>query len=83
MAKPKPIMQFFMDDHLPKDMRRITGAVRKLAMDMMSQLPDSEETDAGMRKLLEAKDCFIRAKYGEQMTEQTSAKLMKGIPDAE
>lgn len=32
-----------------------------LATMMEKFLPDGPEKDAGMRKLLEAKDCFVRA----------------------
>jgi len=32
---------------------------------MAATLPVSAETSAGLRKLLEAKDCFVRAKLAE------------------
>ena len=32
-----------------------------LAADMIEDLPDGPELTAGLRKLLEAKDCFVRA----------------------
>ena len=32
-----------------------------LAEDMIDTLPDGPELTAGLRKLLEAKDCFVRA----------------------
>jgi hypothetical protein len=32
-----------------------------LAGDMIRRLPDGPELTAGLRKLLEAKDCFVRA----------------------
>lgn len=38
--------------------------VCKLAEAMESFLPDGPEKSAGMRKLLEAKDCFVRASLG-------------------
>jgi hypothetical protein len=31
---------------------------------MEAELPDGPEKSAGMRKLLEAKDCFVRAALG-------------------
>ncbi|MEM8271221.1 hypothetical protein Q4R99_19595 [Morganella morganii] len=35
-----------------------------LAEQMDEQLPDGAEKSAGLRKLLEAKDCLVRAKLG-------------------
>lgn len=32
-----------------------------LADDMIASCPDGPELSAGLRKLLEAKDCFVRA----------------------
>ena len=32
-----------------------------LARELDAQLPDGAEKSAGLRKLLEAKDCFVRA----------------------
>lgn len=32
-----------------------------VALNMVEGLPDSPELTAGLRKLLEAKDCFVRA----------------------
>jgi hypothetical protein len=34
---------------------------QNLANSLTAQLPDSPELTAGLRKLLEAKDCFVRA----------------------
>lgn len=33
----------------------------ELALKMDAELPDGPEKSAGLRKLLEAKDCFVRA----------------------
>jgi hypothetical protein len=32
---------------------------------MINNLPDGTELTAGLRKLLEAKDCFVRAKVAQ------------------
>ena len=56
-----PIMQFFQSDHLPKDLRRVAQPVAELAIQMDAVLPGGPEKSAGLRKLLEAKDCFVRA----------------------
>lgn len=39
----------------------ITEETYEMAKSMLRDLPDSPELTAGLRKLLEAKDCFVRA----------------------
>ncbi len=60
---PNPIMKFFKYDHLPQgsDGRDMSETVCKLAIAIDRDVPDSAEKSAGLRKLLEAKDCFVRA----------------------
>lgn len=54
--------QLFEYAHLPKGLPRDTSAVMcSVAQDMVRTLPDGPELSAGLRKLLEAKDCFVRA----------------------
>lgn len=36
---------------------------------MVDQLPDGPELTAGLRKLLEAKDCFVRAALDKPVNE--------------
>ena len=57
-----PIMKYFESAHLPALLARVSKPVGALAALMDSSLPDSAEKSAGLRKLLEAKDCFVRAK---------------------
>lgn len=61
MPTPNPIMKFFEFKHLPEKLQGVSGDVYALACSMEAQLPDSAEKSAGLRKLLEAKDCFVRA----------------------
>jgi len=56
-----PIMKFFDYDHLPEKLQAISRDVCITAMEMDARLPDGPEKSAGLRKLLEAKDCFVRA----------------------
>ena len=56
-----PIMKYFKCEHLPEHLKGISGDVYALACSMDAQLPDGPEKSAGLRKLLEAKDCFVRA----------------------
>jgi len=59
-----PIMKYFNFTHLPEHLQGVSGDVYALACSMNAQLPDGPEKSAGLRKLLEAKDCFVRAKLG-------------------
>jgi hypothetical protein len=51
----------FAFSHLPERLMRTSQACAELAQDMVDQLPDGPELSAGLRKLLEAKDCFVRS----------------------
>jgi len=54
----EPLFEF---GHLPTGTPRDTSAaVAGLALDMLSVLGDGPELSAGLRKLLEAKDCLVR-----------------------
>lgn len=55
------LVRWFVFDHLPTDLQQVSEPVALLAHDMAYRLPDSPELSAGLRKLLEAKDCFVRA----------------------
>lgn len=51
--------------HLPDGrVRAISAECQLLAQQMVEGLPDGPELTAGLRKLLEAKDCFVRAAVG-------------------
>lgn len=58
---PSTTIQFFKYDHLPPQLQEIVKPIAELAHLMESTLPDGPEKSAGMRKLLEAKDCFVRS----------------------
>ena len=59
------LIKEFEFDHLQKEMADISEQFHSLAVRMDSQLVDSAEKTAGLRKLLEAKDCAVRAKKNE------------------
>lgn len=64
MAQPSnsPIMKYFAYDHLPEGpLRAVSLRCGILAQELDENLPDGPEKSAGLRKLLEAKDCFVRA----------------------
>lgn len=51
----------FAYGHLPPHLQAVSKPVGDLAADLVDVLPDGPELSAGLRKLLEAKDCFVRA----------------------
>lgn len=55
-------MAHFSYAHLPVDLAQISKAFHDLAHSMMNTLPHCAEREAGLRKLLEAKDCAVRAR---------------------
>ncbi|CDH33601.1 hypothetical protein [Xenorhabdus bovienii] len=59
-----PIMKYFKYSHLPAHLQEVSQPIGDLAHLMDELLPDGAEKSAGLRKLLEAKDCLVRAKLG-------------------
>jgi len=56
-----PIMKYFEYSHLPEHLQAVSKPFGDLAKQMNELLPDGPEKSAGLRKLLEAKDCMVRA----------------------
>lgn len=59
-ASDNKIMQFFAYAHLPPHLQRVSKPFALLAQEMDQNLPQGPEKSAGLRKLLEAKDCMVR-----------------------
>ena len=55
------LLQFFSYDHLPPALQAVSKPFSELAREMMSSLPKNPERTVALRKLLEAKDCAVRA----------------------
>jgi hypothetical protein len=55
------LMQFFSYEHLPPLLQDASAPLCRLARQLDTLLPETAEKTAGLRKLLEAKDCFVRA----------------------
>jgi len=60
-SEPSPILKFFNYENLPKHQQEVSKGICDLATEMDAYLPNSAEKSAGLRKLLEAKDCLVRA----------------------
>ena len=54
------LLRWFDGRHLPKDLSVISRNFEILAEDIDAKFPESAEKTAGLRKLLEAKDCIVR-----------------------
>lgn len=62
---PTTTIQYFEYDHLPEKLQEVSKPIYELAHLFEASLPDGPEKSAGMRKLLEAKDCFVRSMIGK------------------
>jgi hypothetical protein len=58
---PSTTIKYFSYEHLPPKLQEVSKPMAELAKLMEEMLPDGPEKSASMRKLLEAKDCFVRA----------------------
>lgn len=69
------IIKFFDHRHLPHHLAVISQECGMLAIQMAESLNPGPELTAGLRKLLEAKDCFVRARI-----EMPMAPIPKDAP---
>jgi hypothetical protein len=57
------MLQFFEYDHLPENLQAVCKPFYELAKHMAATLPSNAERTVAFRKLLEAKDCAVRALF--------------------
>ena len=57
----KNLLQFFEFEHLPPQLQAVSGEFYALACTLAAILPANPESTTALRKLLEAKDCAVRA----------------------
>ena len=55
------LLQFFTYKHLPEHLQKVSKGFCDLAENIDRVLPDNAEKTTVLRKLLEAKDCAVRA----------------------
>lgn len=69
MAEKHPavehVLQFFAHAHLPRHLQDIAAPFQTLAL-VVAEGPQNPETTEALRKLLEAKDCAVRAVLAKQ-----------------
>ncbi len=61
LTPSQQLLRYFANEHLPEPLREISSQCAWLATNLDEMLPDGPEKTMGLRKLLEAKDCFVRA----------------------
>lgn len=60
-APVEPLMQFFTYAHLPEHLQAVSKPFGELAQRVLETCPRNPERTVALRKLLEAKDCAVRA----------------------
>lgn len=55
------LLQFFEFSHLPDHLKAVSSPFYDLAEELDEKLPNNAEKTTALRKLLEAKDCAVRA----------------------
>lgn len=55
------MLQFFTYKHLPEHLQLVSKPFCELAYALVRELPMNPERTVALRKLLEAKDCAVRA----------------------
>jgi hypothetical protein len=58
----EPLLQFFEYEHLPAHLQEVSAPFGGLAAMIVEKLPRNAERTTALRKLLEAKDCAVRAR---------------------
>jgi len=61
MPHENKLLQFFEYAYLPEPLQKVSRPFWELAQHMESTLPGNAEKTTAFRKLLEAKDCAVRA----------------------
>lgn len=55
------MLQFFAYEHLPPHLKNVSEPFHAMAHQIVRNLPRNPERTVALRKLLEAKDCAVRA----------------------
>lgn len=61
--------QFFTYKHLPEHLQKISKPFSEMAQNIIDTLPRNPQRTAGLWKLLEAKDCIVRAALSKKVAE--------------
>lgn len=61
MEQEEYLLQFFAYEHLPEHLQTISKPFGSMASILCETLPRNPERTVALRKLLESKDCAVRA----------------------
>lgn len=78
----EPLLQFFEFAHLPQKLQGTSAIFFDAACKIIAQAPRNPERTVALRKLLESKDCAVRAmiyKSPEQLRDEQIARENSGI----
>lgn len=74
------VLKHFRYDHLPPHLQAISRPLGDLAAQMADNLPEGSDLVEGLRRLLEAKDNFVRAAVG-MMTNEPGPRTLTVVTD--
>lgn len=80
------VLKYFNYQHLPPHLQDISKACHDLMVQMVNSLPCNPQLTRGLHKLLEAKDCFVRAnvKPGDHCgTHVEGGETFKSLPSVD
>lgn len=66
MTPTQMILRYFKYDHLPAPLQAVSKPFCEMATSIALGPTSGPETTTALRKLLEAKDCYVRAHLNEQ-----------------
>lgn len=78
---PSPIARWFTFEHLPEAVQAESRLCTILALAMDKTLDRGAELSAGLRHLLEAKDCFVRARILTNERIEGERLVAEAVPD--
>lgn len=73
------LLDHFEFGHMPPELREISSQSAALAVNMIGELPDGFQLQAGLQSLLFAKDCFVRARVKQLRPPE---QQMEPVPDS-
>lgn len=68
------LLQFFAHGHLPTPLQVVSKPFSDLAHELVRSLPRNPERTTALRKLLETKDCAVRALIAKDPETPAAAK---------
>jgi hypothetical protein len=66
----EPMLQFFKYEHLPEHLAKVSQPFCEMAEGIVRGLPRNPERTVALRKLLESKDCAVRAVLYEEPSDR-------------